>query len=452
MLKHTSAALVFIAIVFLFQNCGNPKAMQPAQQTSTDDASGMFTAGTDISVYQEGYPLSENTALVVAQFLHLRLAGVRGSPTDETIKKMVAALRKGEKANAALIATNATNFIDLTVRDFASKMSTREGITTTPLNDFIATVMGTVRDNKSAKLLLNGDQIYAFSNALSDSVVNSTMLTSNTHYTTNDGVNKTLSTGLVAVKQSVPSPTGTGRLDHPDAAGLLTTRNYMETHIFQGTNRRAVEYAFKVFLCTPIDAWASTTNPDSHIGRDIGREPVEEYNNKCKGCHTGMDALRPAAAYYDFKQTDPATKAGYVEYRKQYYTDAGHTQEDIASTTSGAVGTFVAPKYRRGNEIFPGGFIVKNNSWVNYADQNLFGWNGATSGTGMKDFGAMLANSEGFPKCMAKRVFKTVCGEDIDPANTGLVDKLAIQFKQSNYNLRTLFVQAVLRPECGSGI
>lgn len=450
MLKHTSAALIVIAVVFLFQNCGQaPQSSTASQPANTESSNALFAAGSDISVYQEGYPLSEKTALAVAQFLHLRLAGVRASPTDDTIKQMVAALRRGEKAKAATLATNSTNFIEITVRDFATKMSTREGITISPLNDFIATVMGTARDNKPATQLLNGNEIYAFSATLSSSDISAKILRTNLHYTENDMLTKPIASSLVAIPQSVPATPadGTGRMVHPDAAGLLTTRNYMETHAFQGTNRRLIEYAFKVFLCAPIDTWASTTNPDSHVGRDIGREPVEEYNNKCKGCHTGMDALRPATAYYDFTQVNVTTKEGYVEYKRTHATNADH------SADSGSSSTFVPPKFRRGNAIFPGGYIVKSDSWVNYADQNLFGWaNGSSSGSGMKDFGAMLANSEGFPKCMAKRVFKTVCGEDIEASNTGLVEKLANQFKKSNYNLRSLFVNSALRPECGGGI
>lgn len=446
MLKHASAALMLIAIVFLFQNCGNPQQAKVQNQEDDDTGSDIFTSGADISVYQEGFPLNDSTAQRVAQFLHLRLTGLRASPTDSTIVSMVSALKRGEKIKAAEIATNATSFIDITVRDFASKMSTREGITVSPLNDFIATIMGTVRDNRPATQLLNGDQIYVLNSSLNDAAILSAVLRSNSHYEANDNLTTTIADKLVPIKQSMTNPAGTARMDHADPAGLLTTRNFMETHVFQGTNRRVVEYAFKVFLCTPIDAWASTTNPDSHVGRDIGREPVEEYNNKCKGCHTGMDALRPAAAYYDFNQISAATREGFVEYRKSFTTSADHT------AASGSTSTFVVPKYRRGAEIFPGGFVVTDNRWVNYADQNLFGWNGNTTGTGMKDFGAMIANSEGFSRCMAKRIFKTVCGEDIETNNAGLVDKLANQFKKSSYNLRTLFVQSALRPECGGGI
>lgn len=451
MLKHTSIALVLIATVFLFQNCGSPQASKTQSQNSSDNessssGSNVFTAGSDISIYQEGYPLSEAAAQTLAQFLHLRLTGVRAAPDDQTLSLMIKALRNGEKNKAAEIATNSATFIDITVRDFASIMSTREGITVTPLNDFISTIMGTVRDNRPATQLLNGNQIYVLASGMNDTAILSGVLTTNSHYESNDGALAPISNKLVSIRQSMSHNAGTTRMDHDDPAGLLTTRNFMQTHAFQGTNRRVVEYTFKVFLCTPIDAWASTTNPDSHVGRDIGREPVEEYNNKCKGCHTGMDALRPAAAYYDFIETNPDTKAGYVEYRKQHSTNNDHT------TTSGAVSTLVTPKFRRGSEIFPGGYVVKDNRWVNYADDNLFGWNGTSSGTGMKDLGVMIANSEGFARCMAKRVFKTVCGEDIESSNTGLVDKLANQFKKGNYNLRTLFVQSALRPECGGGI
>lgn len=449
MLKRTGVALVFLCVVFLYQNCGNTHKNNSSNNTnSAESAAELAELKANIYIYQEGYPLNEETATRFAQFLYQRLAGLKAPPTDSVIRQMVNELKIGNKLKAAEIATQASSFIDVTVRDFATKMSTREGITVSPLNDFIATIMGVVRDNKTATQLLNGSQYYALSSSMNTATLLANVLKSNSHYEAADTALASISPSLVVLTQKVASPDGTTVSDHPDAAGLLTTRNYMQTHAFQGTNRRIIEYAFKVFLCSPIDSWASTTNPDSHIGRDIGREPVEEYNNKCKGCHTGMDGMRPAAAYYDFNQTDAITKAGWVQYKQIYNTSADHVDDVGAQTTS----TFVPPKFRKGANIFEGGYVVRDDSWVNYADAKLFGWNGATEGNGLKGLGNMIATSNGFSKCMAKRVFKSVCGEDIEAANTGLVEKLANQFIKNNYNLRQLFVQVAVRPECGGGI
>jgi hypothetical protein len=72
----------------------------------------------------------------------------------------------------------------------------------------------------------------------------------------------------------------------------------------------------------------------------------------------------------------------------------------------------------------------------------------------------MIANSDGFAKCMAKRVYQQVCTMGT-PANVdvhfsgpdaGVINDLSIYFQSTNYNMRRLFQKAASLSSClGTG-
>lgn len=431
----------------MFQNCGGAMRAPPGQSTSSSldtksSASGIYSASLQSSAVETISPEQQ------AQDLYRRLAGTTVSANDATYTQMVDFIKSGQRRKAAELAIQTKDFYHITVRDFAGRMATRESNTLAPLSDFIATVIGVTRDNAPATDLLTANYYYR---AVGESGVSQDLekdiVTSNKHYELLESLNVNLVNALKKENgQKIRTPAGAvGILE--DAAGLLTSRAYMMAHANQGTNRRMIEYAFKNFLCVNIEEWASTTNADDFIGRDIGRHPIAEYNNKCKGCHTGMDGMRPATAHFDYEMLDETANLGYLKYKYSFPTDPDPV--DAALTVPVPSDQQLIPsKFRRGSSIYQYGYVVKNNQWRNYASTTSFGWNTETAGQGMNDLGQMIAFSDGFPRCMAKRVFSAVCKYELGGADAALINKLAVDFKYKGYSLKELFLDVALRPEC----
>ena len=51
---------------------------------------------------------------------------------------------------------------------------------------------------------------------------------------------------------------------------------------------------------------------------------------------------------------------------------------------------------------------------------------------------------------MVKKVFSSVCKRDLKAENQALINKLANDFQNNNYNLKDLFLDISIRPECMS--
>jgi hypothetical protein len=144
------------------------------------------------------------------------------------------------------------------------------------------------------------------------------------------------------------------------------------------------------------------------------------FLNNCIGCHSGMDPLAQAFAYYDY---DPA--AGRLEY-----TDG-----------------FVQPKYFNNEETFADGFVTPDDSWSNYwrEGQNaVLGWSSGLpgEGNGAKSLGHELAASHAFASCQVRKAFKAVCLRDpVDAADHNQVDTMTLSFK-GGFNLRQVFAES----------
>jgi hypothetical protein len=368
------------------------------------------------------------------------LTGVPLPIDDDRLVQMEAAINAGRERDAAKIATSDPLFYDVRVRDMARKMSTREESVRAPLSDFVATFVGVVRDSDttSAKELLTGNFTYrgkaglmqANGQAVRQDLMND-FLNSNNHY--NDLANPANKFSLMKVLEKSPiqkvvmSNANTVPVDHPDPAGLITTRAFMEAHAIAGTNRRLVEFSFRQFMCQPITQWADASAPDDRVGRDVDRAPGGSPNKfmvTCKACHGQMDGLRGAFAMVDFN-------GNQVRYQ---------------------AGTNPVGKMNRNADVFPEGFQMRDNSFVNYAtegkNRDEFGWRSDLQGKGMKEFAAMIANSQGFSRCLVRRVFSNVCKRDAGADEEGLIRAIANDFEAGNYHLRNLFETVALRPEC----
>ena len=62
-------------------------------------------------------------------------------------------------------------------------------------------------------------------------------------------------------------------------------------------------------LCRDMEQMHDTTRPPDRIRQDVTRSPGGDssvFLNNCIGCHSGMDPMAQAFAYYDFDETQSA--------------------------------------------------------------------------------------------------------------------------------------------------
>jgi hypothetical protein len=352
-----------------------------------------------------------------AKRLFERLTGVPILETDARLANLEQLIAADRHLDAARIITDDPFFYNLTLRGFAAVMSNKDESPFVELDDFQALVIGSVRDDLDARTLLTGDFLYIGG---SGSGIPAYNRASNDHYAFLDARQLNLKASLVRVTPQAAASVGV------PASGLLTTRAWGKAHLEAGTNRRAVEHTFKQFLCAPITQWKDIGLPEYRIRRDVDRAPAGNpatFQNLCRSCHAGMDALGGAYARYDFVN-------GQIVH-------AGPSR--------------VAAKYNQNGDTYPDGFVTFDDSWVNFSTRNhnqALGFRGSLEGNGLREFGAMVASAEGFSKCMVKRVFQEVCKRPLTDADDGMVADFAANFETGGYKLRRLFEEVAVSDSC----
>lgn len=371
-------------------------------------------------------------------------------------KGMVDYINEGRPLDAAMLATYDPNFYNNTIADFAKRMSTRDESVNTTLNDFVATIIGVTRDDINAQQLLTGNFFYSASPKTA-SVPNNLvrdLLRSNAHYESLESQGYNLADVLVKNEKNNPNSfvdgqkmfTGSAAVDHPDPAGVITSRAFLGAHAVAGTNRRIIEYSFRQFMCSPITAWADSSGPDEWVGKDVDRLPGGDPNkflNTCRGCHSNMDGFRGAFAKFNFAD-------GFVKYAglMPEVTDPDDEDQTNMCQTDG-----VACKMNRNATTYPKGKGVNDDTWRNFANRgansNFFKWDPTTlQGSGVRAYASMLAKSEAFPRCMAQRAFRAVCKREPASADSTFITTVGREFASDGYNLRKLFARVVTSREC----
>lgn len=391
-------------------------------------------------------------ALIEARSILERISGVKVSPNHSLLAPMADKIRTGDRMAAAQIATTHPDFLNVTVKHMALGMSTREETIRLKLNDFAASFIGVTRDESDARELLNGNFYYRadmtkIPKGIDIRNSDSDITDSNNHYSDLDrpeidagSVLQKIPGQILGLNENKENPMAPISIANPDPAGVLTSRTFLMAHTVAGTNRRAVEFTFREFMCSPIENWADTKVPDTRIGRDIDRFPGgdhQKFLSNCKGCHTGMDGFRGAFAQWDVGNN----RVGYGPL------DNGGNFDNVD-------GNRIARKMNQNNNVFSDGFVTKTNGWINNArgpaNNSLFGWRSTeVSGNGLRSFGNLLSNSKRFSQCMVKRVFEGVCRRNLSIENNlAFVDRLANGFEGSNYNLKKLFQTVVVEKNC----
>ena len=357
-----------------------------------------------------------------AQRIHNRLAGV---PADAaTLSDMTALIESNKADEAAELAMENPAFYNVTIKQFATPWTNEAQDVFAPLNDYTATIIGVVRDEIDFRRILYSDLLYVGSASPAASP------SSNAHYVALENHHEDLSTALTESSQA--SQYGTPA---EAVAGVLTTRAAANAFFYAGTNRAMLRFTMMNHMCRDLEQVKDTTRPSDRIRQDISRSPGGDsriFRNSCIGCHSGMDPLAQAFAYYDW-EGDQEGNGGRMVYN---------------NSNDPNTGSRVQGKYLINSNNFPWGYITPDNRWDNYwrkgPNANL-GWDLSLpgSGEGAASMGKELAHSEVFATCQAEKVFQTVClRKPADNADTAELVNMTNHFKNDNYRVKTLFSDA----------
>ena len=312
-------------------------------------------------------------------------------------------------------AAHSSQFYTTTLKNFATPWTNRDQTVFAPLNDYTATVIGMVRDDVDFRTVLSADLVYT-----GQGITPAYSNTNNDHYVAMESNNADLRMVLQPTTQSSLNglpPTAT--------AGIITSRAAAEAFFIDGTNRAMFRFTMLNHLCHDMEQVHDVTRPPDRIRQDVTRSPGGDsslFLNNCIGCHSGMDPMAQAFAYYDFDETQS----------KLVFTDGQ-----------------VQPKYLINSDNFKSGYITTDDHWENRwrlpGKNTVLGWAGQDgtirSGNGAKTLGEELANSDAFAECQATKVFKTVCFRSpSDQADRDQVTSSANGFK-SGGNLKRVFAE-----------
>jgi hypothetical protein len=369
-----------------------------------------------------------------AKRIHDRLTGV--SPTNAVLQSMEDEItNNSDPVAAARIAMQNSSFYNVTLKNFAAPWTNEDQTMFVPLNDYTATVVGMIRDNKDFHEVLYGDILYVnASQAYSN--------TSNASYEALEQSGADLSDSAVLVERTQSSVT---QLPADATAGVVTSRASSASFFVAGTNRSMFRFTYMNHLCTDIDPLKDVSRVPDRVRRDASRSPGGDsriYMNSCIGCHAGMDAMLGAYAYYDFN-----ADTGQLDYQTN--------NEDIPNPLGDPIPNpnRVVKKFNHNETTFKYGYVQTDDSWLNYwrnGQNSLLGWyndvpldeNGHSTGSGAKELGIEMARSDAFDSCQVKKVFKTVCLRDSNAfqVDRNEVQRIASIFKADG-NMQNVFAE-----------
>ncbi len=354
-----------------------------------------------------------------ARRMHDRLVGV--PPAASVLDAMEATIAAGDPAAAANQAIANPLFYSSSLKNFATPWTNAAQTVFADLNDYTAIVIGVVRDDVPFTEVLSADIAYVGAPGV---VAPAYSQTDNAHYQALEQNLVDLSNPALFVRTAQSSLPGSV-LAPGDTAGVLTTRAAAQAFFSAGTNRRMWRFTAMNFLCRDMEALNDITRPSDRVRQDVPRSPGGDsriFLNTCVGCHAGMDGLAGAYAHYDWDEA------------------AGR----LVHTPNAVVGKFLI-----NSTVFPGGWITRDDSWVNYwrsGPNAVLGWRGTGgSGQGMKSLGQEVASSRAFSECQVEKVFQRVClRPPSSPADRAEVRRIADVFEAQSYSLRRVFAESAV--------
>ena len=361
-----------------------------------------------------------------ARRIYERIAGV--PPSAAELASMVSALSScggscapgaSQLVTAAQTATAAPTFYSVTLKNMVIPWTNRDQTVFAPFNDYAATVIGMVRDDVAFNTALSADILYVV-----NGVSPAPSTGDNKHYATAEANGVDLLANLKQTSQSATYGTPTAA-----TAGLLTTRGAESSFFINGTNRAMFRYTMINHFCSDMQTLMDTTRPTDRVRQDVARSPGGDsrvFLNTCAGCHSGMDPMAQAFAYYNFNGTPvgDGTNTGTMVY------------------TQGQV----QPKYLINSYNFVYGFVTPDDSWSNRWRGGVnasLGWDPTLPGygNGAKSLGQELESSDAFAQCQVVKVFTAVCFRAPLQSDQTAVNAIKANFK-SGYKLKQVFQQA----------
>src|ERR1043165_5775758 len=94
-----------------------------------------------------------------AKRIHDRIAGV--PPTEQVLDQMEQLVKNGDSLGAAHVATQNASFYNVKLKNMAVPWTNRDQTVFAPLNDYVATFIGMVRDNVPFNTALSADVPYS---------------------------------------------------------------------------------------------------------------------------------------------------------------------------------------------------------------------------------------------------------------------------------------------------
>lgn len=388
-----------------------------------------------------------------AKRIHERLTGAQPSAT--LLNDMAALIEGGNGVGAAELAIQSgsegeENFLSVTVKNWAAPWTNRDQDVFVPFNDYTATVVGYAKAGADFRGILY-DNLIGISEeagvpAYSSRDINNEEPPGTNHYEYLE------SQGLVhtVVLRDQAQQTG---LPAEATAGVITTNAAAQAFFVDGTNRAMFRFTLLNHMCMDLEQLHDTSLPPDRIRQDVSRSPGGDsrvFANTCVGCHSLMDPLTQAFAYYDY-DNDTEDTEGQARNPNFSITYNG------VGTVDPITGTRVDKKNWNGNGTFPQGYVTQDDRWDNYmrgTANDYLGWNdGPLNGNGVnqsgaKSLGMELAYSDRFAQCQVEKVFKNVCLRD--PVSTQDIafvrgedpGDLLYEFRTSTYNIRTAFAHA----------
>jgi hypothetical protein len=363
-----------------------------------------------------------------AKRIHDRIAGV---PPSAAVLDQMAALITTDPAAAAAIAMQNPSFYNVTLKNMAVPWTNRDQTVFAPLNDYAATFIGMVRDDVPFNTALSADLTYTVNGSTP-----AASPANNDHYANaeRNGIN------LMAALQGTLQSSISG-IPSDATAGFITSRAASEAFFIDGTNRAMFRFTLMNHLCRDMEQVLDTSLPPDMIRQDVSRSPGGDsriFLNNCIGCHSGMDPMARAFAFYDFDNGN---------------ADAPGSMRLVY--TPGAV----QQKYFNNDTNFAPGFRTPDALWENRwrkGQNSLLEWNynGVLpgSGDGAKSLGQELGNSKAFARCQVEKVFKAVCfrapGAAPTPAKSAedraKVEEITGLFRSSNYSMKRVFAETAV--------
>jgi len=359
-----------------------------------------------------------------AVLLHTRLTGA--PPSAANLTQMTSLITAGQAAQAAAIATAQPQFYNVTLRNIFAAESNRDQSVFVPLNDYTVTAIGMVHDDVPYNTALSADILYTLKG-----ITPAALATDNAHYQAADAKALDISANLVKTTQ-----TATYGYPGGAVAGLITTRAGAIQHFDAGTNRRGYSINIVNQTCHAMEQITDTSLPSDRVRQDVAASPGGDSRvrlQSCLGCHSHMDPMAGAFAYYDFDETK-----GQLAY------------------TAGKV----VPKYFINASNNPYGYVTVDDSWesrmrLGGADTNIFMFNASLpgKGNGAASFGQEIAGSDAFASCQVQKAFKAVClRAPSSSKDVAEITALTSSFKSNGYLFKQVFADAAVYCTAGPGV